>query len=522
MPHDVPHDVIVIGGGHNGLTTAACLAQRGRRVLVLEANARLGGLASSMEFHPGYKAPGILHDTRLVPESIIQHLKLEEFGLRLHDKEIPCYAPEGQGRALGGRGRGLKLFRDPERSLEEISSFSSRDAERYREWRSFLDKITPFIRELLVGPAPDILAEGWAQLWPLLKKGVALRRLGEREMMELLRIAPMCVADWLNEWFETPLLKALLAAPSLTGTWLGPWSAGSVATLLFQECRAGSDIQGGPAALIDALEACCRSHGVELRTSAKVQRILVKQGQVQGVELESSETLPAPQVAASCDPCQAFLELLSPTQLPEKLATAMRHWRTRGTTAKVHLALNGPLEFAGRPEEPLEKAHLADTLDDLERAFDAVKYRSTSKRPYLDVWVPSISAPSLAPEGHHVVSVLVSFAHHDLEGGWGEKQRQALGQQVLARLSEVAPTLQDHLVACEVITPQDLAERFHLTGGHIHHGEHSLDQLLSLRPTALCCRYSTPVAGLTLCGSGCHPGGGITCTPGFLAAQEMR
>jgi len=331
----------------------------------------------------------------------------------------------------------------------------------------------------------------------------------------------MCVADWLNEWFEAKLLKAGLAGPAVLGTWLGPWSAGTVVTLLLQESVAGREVLGGPAGLTAALAAACRSHGGEIRTSAAVKRLRIAAGRAEGVELESGESLDASQVVSSCDPRLTFLEMTPPRALPQDLEGVLRHWRCRGTTAKVHLALNGPLDFAGRPGGVFEAARTGEELDDLERAFDAVKYGEFSTLPVLDVRVPTLSDPGLAPKGHHVVSILASFAPHALRSGWTDASRKAFGDAVVAALARYAPSLPGRIVAGEVLSPVDLERRYGLTGGHIHHGEHSLDQLFSLRPSPSCSRHATPIHGLFLCGSGTHPGGGVTCAPGALAAAAI-
>jgi phytoene dehydrogenase-like protein len=331
----------------------------------------------------------------------------------------------------------------------------------------------------------------------------------------------MCVADWLNEWFETDLLKALLAGPALTGLFTGPWSAGTTATLLLNECLAGPGVKGGPAALIAALATACQEYGVEIRTACPVQRIRVADGRVSGVTLAGGQTIETTTVASSCEPKRTLLELVAPTDLPLRVEKQIRVYRTRGTTAKVNLALKALPEFIGRPGQQFEVIRIAGSLADLERAFDAVKYRRFSPTPYLDIRIPSLADTSLAPAGHHVASILVQCAPYDLEGGWSEAEREVLGETVVATLDRYAPCLTERIVAREVLTPVDLEVRYGLTGGHVHHGEHGLDQMLFMRPALSCGRYATPLAGLFLCGSGSHPGGGITCGPGALAAKAI-
>ena len=508
------YDVIVIGGGHNGLTAAGLLAKAGRKVLILERRDRLGGMASQEEFHPGYRVPGLLHDTASVRRGVVEALKLERHGLTFRRDEVPIFLPLRSGG-------GLMLHRNAQAAASEIRNFSARDAERYGPFREFLGRIHGFFQRLLDRPAPELASLGLGHLFEVAGSALALRRLSERDMLEVLRIGPMCVADWLNEWFEGKLLKAGLAQSAIQGTWMGPWSAGTVVNFLLQELPAGREVEGGPAALTRALEASCRAHGVEIRLAAEVRKILMAANRARGVVLESGAEIAAPVVVSSCDPKRTFRRFLSPRDVPPSLPSAMQHWRCRGTTAKVHLALSGSLEFAGRPGARIEWARTGEEMDDLERAFDAVKYGECSTRPVLDVRVPTVSEPTLAPAGHHVVSIIAHFVPYHLRGGWNEERRKELGEAVISMLAEACPTLRERIVAGELLSPLDLEERYGLTEGHIHHGEHSLDQLFSLRPLPSCSRQITPLSGLYLASGGTHPGGGITCGPGALAASAV-
>lgn len=508
------YDVVVIGGGHNGLTAAAYLAKAGRKVLLLEQRDRLGGLAALEEFHPGYKTPGLLHDTSGLRSWVVEELELQRYGLIWLPAHPPVFAPQQAGQ-------GLLLFRDPIEADAELKAFSARDAQRYRDYRAFIGRIQGFMSEVMNERPPDIMAGELGELWRLLRTGVNLRRLGDRDMVELVRIAPMGVADWLNEWFETGLLKALLAGPALAGMYTGPWSAGTTAALLLHECAAGPGIKGGPAALISALAAAAGDYGVEVRTEATVKRIQVSEGRVTGVTLADGETIETALVASSCEPKHTLLDLVAPVNLPLRVEEQIRVYRTRGATAKVNLALTALPEFTGRPGQQFEAVRVGDDLNDLERAFDAIKYRRFSARPQLDIRFPSLADPSLAPPGHHVASILVQCAPYNLEGGWTEEQREALGETVVATLDRYAPCITERIAAREVLAPVDLESRYSLTGGHLFHGEHGLDQLLFMRPALSCSRYATPIAGLFLCGGGSHPGGGITCAPGALAARTI-
>jgi phytoene dehydrogenase-like protein len=272
--------------------------------------------------------------------------------------------------------------------------------------------------------------------------------------------------------------------------------------------------------LVGALERAARARGVEIRTGVAVSRLEVERGRLTGVELAGGERLATGSVAASCDPKQLFLDLLPPAALALNLQADLVSYRARGTAAKVHLALSGYPDFSARPGQTFEHVRTGETLDQLERAFDAIKYRRVSERPVLDIRFPSLETPDLAPDGHHVASILVSFAPHELAGGWTEAARQGLYQSVLETLVSYAPGIEDLIVGGEVLTPADLANEYRLTQGHLFHGEHALDQLL-IRPVPGCDGYATPIEGLFLCGSGSHPGGGLTCAPGALAARTI-
>jgi phytoene dehydrogenase-like protein len=506
------YDVVVIGAGHNGLTAAALLAKDGRKVLVVERGDRVGGLAASEEFHPGYRTAGLLQDTTGVWSRVVDDLDLERHGLRRLGKRPAVLAL--------GEGRGMLLPGDPAAAADEIRPHSARDADRYLEYRALISKFRGVLNGFLREPPLDLIRPELAGPWELLKRALRLRRVGGAEMLELLRLPPMAVADWLDEWFEDDLLKAALALPAIAGTSLGPRSPGGTANLLLWEAAAEGAVGPGGHSLIAALEASARGHGVELRTGAAVRRILTDGSAVRGVELEGGEEVRARVVAASCDPKRTLLELLPPMAISSRLERRVRSYRTTGTTAHVRLALSVPLRFACRGEAPVELARTGDRLDRLELAHDALKYGRLPETPILEIHAPAVACPELAPAGHAVVSILVHFAPYDLRPAWDDVQRERLASTVLSILEAHAPGASSSVVAQEVLTPVDLETRYGLSGGHIHHGEHSLDQRL-VRPAPGCTGYRTPVEGLYLCGAGSHPGGGLTCVPGALAASTI-
>ena len=507
------YDIIVIGGGHNGLTTANILSRKGKKVLLVEKREILGGIAAGEEFVPGYRTTGLLHDTSNVRYDVVKSLQLEKYGLRIK-QQVPDLT------LLGKDGSSITIQSDTGATASSISSFSEKDASSYIEYRSFLDNISKVINDLMDNPPPDIDVENltMAGIIALAKKGMILKGLGNKTMLELLKVAPMCVADFLNEKFETDLLKAGLAAPAIYGSFAGPWSAYSTINLLLWESASRCNIVGGPQALIDALVAGAKETGVEIMKDAVVERILLdSDGKVVGVKLEGGEDIHADKVAASCTPKETFLNLFDPFDLNVDLDYWISKTRSRGTTAKINLAVDQEVSLNGLV---VEYARTGNTIDEMEKAFDPVKYGELAEYPFLDIHIPSISNPSLAPEGHSVVSILAHQISYDLKEGWTEQTREKLKTHVIRELEIYSHGIGNAIVGSEVLSPKDLEERYSLTEGHIYHGEHFVDQLIT-RPVSSCMNYHTPVPGLYLCGSGSHPGGGITCAPGSMAAAEI-
>lgn len=506
--------IVIIGGGHNGLTAAAYLAKAGRSVVLCEARSKLGGIAATEEFHPGYYNTGLWHRSSRVRPSVVRDLSLPAHGFSFEKQDAPIYVPQADGP-------GLVLHRDPEQARAELSMHSATEAESYRAWREKLTALAPIVDEYLERSPNASNAGGRSGLFEFLRTSLSWVMSGERQLAEIRRILSLSAADWLNEHFETEILKSALVTPGLLGNWCGPRSSETAALTLLTECTTGHEVKAGPAALIGCLERAARHHGADLRIESPVARIEVERGGVQAVLLESGESIPTNTVLTACDPKRALLGLLEPGTLDVELTHRMKEYRMRGTTAKVHLALDALPNSLGRPDSVFERIQTGENLDEIEEAFAPVKSGSIPSNPQLDIRFPSITDPVLAPPGKHVASILVHFVPYQHEQGWGAKQRDELERVVMHKLRTVMPTIEDSILGSETLTPQDLEDRYRLTGGHVFHGEHAVDQFLFKRPDPSCSRYSTPIRGLYLAGSGSHPGGGITCGPGALAARAV-
>jgi phytoene dehydrogenase-like protein len=516
------NEVVIIGGGQNGLTAAFYLAKAGLRPIVLESRPVVGGGAITGELHPGFKCPTLSHHTSLWTD-IVSDMELVRLGVTFLEPHVDILAAPLEGPPL-------LIYGDPDRTADAMRARSPKDAEAYPTYRTSMEQIATVVGALLASPPPDVDTPGAGDLWSLLSVGRKFRRLGRRDGYRLLRWGPMAVADLTREWFESDLLCAAIAGPAVSGTMLGPRSAGSGLVLLLQEAHrmfSGnlSRVRGGPGALTLAMAIAARDAGADVRRDTTVQRILVKDGRAAGV-IANGREIPAAAVVSAVDPKTTFLRLMDPTDLTPDFLTKIGHYRATGTLARVNLALAGLPRF--RCVENDETAllsgriHIGPTLDYIERAFDHAKYGEMSVDPWLEVTIPSILDPDLAPKDAHVMSVYASYAPFQLRGGndW-VSSRDLLLQRVLATLERFAPGLGSLVLAAEVVTPADMASTYGLWGGHIHHGELALDQLATMRPLLGYGRYESPVRGLYLCGAGTHPGGFMTGGSGKIAAREI-
>lgn len=512
-------DVIFVGGGHNGLAAATMLARRGLKTLVLEARPIVGGAAITEEFHPGFRTSTLAHSAQPAA-SLIRELRLADHGLALIEPDPYLVAPLPDGRSL-------MLGHDAETSAASIAKFSEQDARRYPEFCATMARIRSFVAGLMAATPPEIEQPSTAGLWSMLTLGRRFRGLGKQDAYRLLRWAPMSAADFVSEWFESEPLRAAIAAGGIFGTSFGPRSAGSAAVLLM---RTGMDdgrqrlVRGGLGAFTSALASAARAAGVDIRTNAEVQRIDVRDGGVTGVALTSGEALQAKAVVSNADPRRTLLRLIDPIELEPAFLARVRNYRSVGTVAKINLALDALPHFTAVPGDVRALGgfmQICPELDYLERAFDASKYGQWSKRPYLEVTIPSVSDPTLAPAGSHVMSITAQYAPYHLRGTNWTDAAPAFGDAVLSTLAEYAPNFARSVLHRQVITPVDLEAEYGLTGGHIFHGELALDQLFTMRPLLGWARYRTPIRGLYLCGAGTHPGYGVSGLSGMNAAREI-
>lgn len=518
------YDVIVIGGGHNGLTNAAYLARAGKRVLVLERRHVLGGAAVTEEVFPGFKFSVCSYVVSLLRPEIIRDLDLARHGLEL----IPfdgTFTPMPNGDYLW-------RVNDHEKTHYEIARHSRRDAGAYEEFNQTMLAMCEFVKPLLGMTPPDA---GGGSLKDLAKWFSLLRRfrhLSSDEKYHQLRLMTLSAAEFVEEWFETDVLKATLAASGIIGTFSGVRSPGTAYVLLHHymgeingQFRAWGLARGGTGSVSQAIAEAAREAGVEIRTEAAVAQIIAKNGTARGVALANGDELYANVISSSVDPRHTFLEFMERGNLPDDFLAEVRRFKYRGSSGKVNLALDALPDFKCLPGAG---AHLrgaisiSPSMEYMERAYDDAKYGEFSRRPYIDIVIPSLSDPTVAPPGKHVMSCFVQYAPYKLRAGltW-ETQKEAFGNNVIETLAEYAPNIKNIILHKQVLTPADLEREFGLSEGNIFQGELSLEQLFCFRPLPGWAQFRTPIKNLYMCGSATHPGGGIMGAPGKLAALEI-
>jgi phytoene dehydrogenase-like protein len=522
--------VVLIGGGHNALITAFYLARGGFKPLVLERRHVVGGGAVTQEFHPGFKASTLAHTLGPLRADVARDLQLEKFDCSIFSPDPRVFAPALDGNAL-------LFYNDHAKTAGGIARVSAKDAAKYTQFAESLEQIAGFFTQLTSITPPAIDKPTPEDLWNLLKTGKNVRALGKSGIFDLLRWGPMAAADFVAEFFETELIRAVIAARGIFGTSLGPWSAGSTAVLLLRAAADAHPVgsaafpRGGLGEFSRALAEAARKAGAEIRTNAEVAHIRLKDGAVSSVVLADGEEIAAEAVVSGVDPKRTFFNLVDPSQLDPTFSNRMKNFRANGTVAKVNLALAelpyfpslaGTVGPDGFRQALSGRIHIGPEIDYLERAYDASKYGEFSSAPYLDITIPTILDPLLAPEGKHVLSAYMQFAPYKLKkGSWDEKHARDLGNTVIKTIAAYSPNFASLVEAAEVITPLDLESTYGFTGGHIFHGELALDQLFTMRPILDWARYQTPIRGLFLCSSGTHPGNGLTGASGANAAREI-
>jgi phytoene dehydrogenase-like protein len=521
------YDTVVVGAGHNGLTCAAYLAKAGLRVLVVERRERPGGAADTIEIAPGARAP-LAHGVGRLRRSVIRDLQLERHGLRFIRPDILALSLHPDGRAV-------KLWRDPARTASGLAEWSDADAESWVAFDRKVRALASVMAWLHAMTPPDIVTPTMADALAALKLGRAVRGLGgPAQFRETIRVLPTAVADFLEDHLESDAVRAAIAVGGVRYTAMGPRSAGTTAVLLSELAGTGAGpagesapAVGGPGAVADALVTALRSFGGEVRCGTEVEQILVRGDRAAGVVLAGGEEIGAGLVVSGADPKRTLLHLVDPEVLGPTLGWRAGNIRTPGTVAKVHLVLDAPPPFlAAAEDDSLLRGRVligATTIDALDSAFDPSKYGAFPDRPLLDVVVPTLADDTLAGPGTHVLAAMTQWIPYELrEGSWDDAARKdELADLVVRTLEEHAPGISERIVARHVLTPLDLERDYGLTDGHPLHAEPGLDQFFAWRPALGMARYRLPVAGLYLCGSGAHPGGGITGAPGANAAREI-
>jgi phytoene dehydrogenase-like protein len=517
------YDAIIIGGGHNGLVNAAYLARAGKRVLVLEKRRIVGGATVTEEVFPGFKFSVLSYVVSLLRPEIIRELDLPKHGLEILPLESTV-TPLPNGDYLG-------RWADHDLTRRELYRHSPRDAEAYDDFGTLMYHLAYAVKPILGMVPPDPTSLRPRDLRSLLRLGKHFRRLEPAQFYALYKLMTMSAADYLDEWFECEPLKATMSASGIIGTFLGRRSPGTAYVVLHHYMgeidgvfRAWGFAKGGTGAVAEAIADAARRLGAEIRTEATVSQVIVKHGRAVGVALEDGEEISARLVVSGLDPKLTFLNLVEPGELPADFLAAIRRYKIRGSSGKVNLALG---ELPNLTCLPGNGPHLrgaisiSPSVEYLERAYDDAKYGEFSRRPYMDIIIPSMIDPGMAPPGKHVMSIFVQYAPFELNGGWNDQKREAFGDAVVNTLAQFAPNIKNAILHRQVVTPWDMQEEYSLTEGNIFHGELSLHQLFFLRPAPKWTDYRTPVTNLYQCGSGTHPGGGISGASGRLAALEI-
>ena len=509
---DMNNHTVVIGAGHNGLVCAAYLARAGRQVTVLEAADQIGGAAITREFAPGFKVSAAAHLLYMLDDNVRKELSLDAAGLAFAQQDMKT-------TALAEDGNHLLISKDDLHG----ANISSEDRAAMKEYRRLMNRFARILHRLNSRIPPRIGSGNRNDMIGLAKTALDIRMLGRKDMREFLRMAGINMYDILQENFENPLLKGALSMDGVLGAKLGPRSNNSVFCALHRlSGMQGTALPaGGMGSVSGALASAAQQHGVNIRTSAAVRKVLLQGDRVCGVELQDGERIDAGMVVSSADPKTTFLKLVGARNLEAGFVRKIHNYRSYGNAAKLHLALQGAPEFKALNQSQLgDRLLIAPDMDYVERAFNHVKYGEHSAEPVAEITIPSLYDDSLAPVGQHVLSAIVQYAPYQLKSDW-RTEKAVFTRQVIDTLAKYAPGIRDQILHCELFTPVDIEKEFRISGGHWHHGELAIDQFLMLRPVPRAAQYASPLDGLFMCGAGSHPGGGVMGSAGRNAARAI-
>ena len=503
------YDAIVVGAGHNGLVCSALLAKAGKKVLVLEANEQVGGAAITREFADGYSVSACAHLLYQLQPEVRKDLKLTT---RLASEDMATIA-------LSADGNHIRL------TANNVDGVSDDDAEQYRRFRKRMTRFSDLLRKYFNKPPPRLGTMAFNDLFTLGQLGLDMRMLGKEEMQEFLRLIGMNIHDEVTERFDNPLLKGAISLDAVLGTHLGPRSPNTIMTYLYR--LAGDHGRpaipaGGMGSVSNELAHAARNAGVTIRTGMKVKRIVITNGRATGVETVSGDRFDSLMVISNADPKTTVMKLIGAKHAETGFASRIRHLRAKGNAAKLHLALDGLPAIEGLSKKDYaERIIIASDEHYVERAFNPAKYGKSSPHPVIEITFPSFRDETLAPTGKHVMSAVVQYAPYALKGGWNEEAKAEFMKAIISTLAEYMPDIEQRITASELLTPADIESEFHISGGHWHHAELTLDQFLFVRPVNGAAQYRLPIDGVYLCGAGTHPGGGVSGAAGRNAARTI-
>ena len=516
------YDAIIIGGGHNGLTAAAYLGRAGKKVLVLERRYVLGGAAVTEEVFPGFKFSVCSYVVSLMKANVIRELRLPKFGLELLPLESTLTPLDNDY---------LIRTADSDETYQEIYRHSPKDAETYMRFGPLMSQIGMAVRPILETIAPNAICPSLSDMGAMRRLMNHFKSISDEQFEYLTKLMTMGSADFLDEWFEYEPLKATMSASGIIGTFMGPRSPGSAYVMLHHYMgdidgayRAWGFQRGGTGALSTAIARSAEHFGADIKTESPVEKVIVKNGCAVGIALENGDEFRSDIVISGLDPKLSFLKMIDESDLPSDFVTDIKNYRIRGSSGKVNLALDTLPDFtclSGDSRYLRGAISISPSYDYLERAYDDAKYGKFSQKPFMDIVLPSVLDPEMAPPGKHVMSCFVQYAPYNINGGWDDKKRDSFGDAVINTLAQYAPNIKDIILHRQVLTPVDLESTFGLTEGNIFHGELTLQQLFTMRPAVKWANYKTPIKNYFQCGSGTHPGGGITGSPGEMAAKKI-